>query len=194
VAGGGPIWAQSRHDWEWVLGVNLWGVIHGVTAFTPVLIDQGEGHIVNTASIAGMISMPWGGIYNVSKHGVVTLSETLYADLQLAGATGVGVSVLCPGWVQTRIHESGRNRPVVAGSASGPTEEQQAIAAAVGSQIAEGLNPAQVADMVVDAVRTDRFYIFTHHHWMGMVSDRFDRIIAGESPRLAPLPGLADDA
>jgi NAD(P)-dependent dehydrogenase (short-subunit alcohol dehydrogenase family) len=196
VAGGGPIWAQSEDDWAWVLGVNLWGVIHGITAFTPLLIEQGEGHIINTASIAGMISMPWGGTYNVSKHGVVTLSETLYSDLQLAGAGGVGVSVLCPGWVQTRIHESFRNRPVAegGGAPSEPSEEQKAMAAHVGSLIAEGLNPRQVAEMVVDAVQSNRFYVFTHPHWMPLITDRFDRVLAGEAPGFSPLPGLSDDA
>lgn len=194
VAGGGPVWAQTRADWDWVLGVNLFGVINGITAFTPLLIEQGEGHIVNTASIAGMISMPWGGTYNVSKHAVVTLSETLYADLQLAGASNVGVSVLCPGWVQTRIHESGRNRPATGdGPAPQPSEEQQLMAAHIGGLIAEGLNPLQVAGMVRDAVRTDRFYIFTHPTWMGLLSDRFDRILTGENPGLAPLPGMATD-
>lgn len=193
VAGGGPIWAQSEADWNWVLGVNLWGVIHGISAFTPLLIEQGEGHIVNTASIAGMISMPWGGTYNVSKHAVVTLSETLFADLQLVGASNIGVSVLCPGWVQTRIHESARNRPSHMGGGGEPSEEQRAMAAHVGNLIAEGLNPREVADLVVGAVQEQRFYIFTHPHWMPLVSDRFDRILTGEGPGLRPLPGMASD-
>ena len=194
VAGGGPIWAQTRADWDWVLGVNLFGVINGITSFTPLLIEQGEGHIVNTASMAGMISMPWGGTYNVSKHGVVTLSETLWADLQLAGATGVGVSVLCPGWVQTRIAESGRNRPVEPGAAPVErSEEELATMAHVGNLVAEGLNPKQVAELVVDSVRTGRFYIFTHPTWMPLISDRFDRITSGEGPGFAPLPGMGGD-
>ena len=192
VAGGGPIWAQSRSDWDWVLGVNLFGVINGITAFTPLLIEQGEGHIVNTASIAGMISMPWGGTYNVSKHAVVTLSETLWADLQLAGASNVGVSVLCPGWVQTRIAESGRNRPKVDGESREPSEEEKATLAHVGSLVAEGLNPRQVAELVRDAVRDDRFYIFTHPTWMPLISDRFDRVLSGEGPGFAPLPGMSE--
>jgi NAD(P)-dependent dehydrogenase (short-subunit alcohol dehydrogenase family) len=193
VAGGGPIWAQTKADWDWVLGVNLWGVINGITSFTPLLIEQGEGHIVNTASVAGLISMPWGGTYNVSKHGVVTLSETLWADLQLAGAPGVGVSVLCPGWVQTRIHESGRNRPVAEGEdRAAPTDEQRAMMDHVGGLIAEGLNPLQVAGMVRDAVRERRFYILTHPTWNGLLSDRFDRILAGELPGNGALPGVGD--
>ncbi|MCB0971873.1 MAG: SDR family NAD(P)-dependent oxidoreductase [Acidimicrobiales bacterium] len=192
VAGGGPVWAQTKADWDWVLGVNLYGVINGITAFTPLLIEQGEGHIVNTASMAGMVSMPWGGTYNVSKHGVVTLSETLWADLQLAGATGVGVSVLCPGWVQTRIHESGRNRPTEGDAVVEASEEQLAMQAHVGALIAEGLNPRQVADLVIESVETDRFYIFTHPTWMPMIEDRFARILSGEGPRFAPLPGIND--
>ncbi len=195
VAGGGPIWTQTRADWDWVLGVNLFGVINGVRAFTPLLIEQGEGHIVNTASIAGMISMPWGGTYNVAKHGVVTLSETLWADLQLAGATNVGVSVLCPGWVQTRIHESARNRPRdEGGERTGPTEEQQAMLSHIGGLIAEGLNPLQVAGMVRDAVVAQRFYILTHPHWNPLLSDRFDRILAGELPGNGALPGMGEGA
>ena len=195
VAGGGPVWAQTRADWDWVLGVNLFGVINGITAFTPLLIEQGEGHIVNTASMAGLLSMPWGGTYNVSKHGVVTLSETLYGDLQLAGATNVGVSVLCPGWVQTRIHESARNRPSSGdGAPSGPTEEQALMAAHVGSLIAEGLNPLQVAGLVLDAVRERRFYILTHPTWNPLIEDRFARILSGEGPAGAALPGMGDDA
>ena len=107
---GGPIWEVSEADWRWILGVNLWGVVHGVAAFTPLLIEQGEGHIVNTASIAGLIAAPFLGPYNATKQAVVAISETLYKDLQTVGAP-VGVSVLCPGFVQTRIAESERNRP-----------------------------------------------------------------------------------
>jgi NAD(P)-dependent dehydrogenase (short-subunit alcohol dehydrogenase family) len=194
VAGGGPVWTQTRADWDWVLGVNLFGVINGITSFTPLLIEQGEGHIVNTASMAGLLSTPWAATYNVSKHGVVTLSETLWGDLQLAGATGVGVSVLCPGWVQTRIAESGRNRPADPGAPAAPVSEEAAAALAhVGSLVAEGLNPRQVAELVVESIRTDRFYIFTHPTWMPLVSDRFDRILSGEGPGFAALPGLTDD-
>src|SRR5438309_12091723 len=110
VATGGPMWTLTERDWAWVMGVNLWGVIHGVHAFVPRLAEQGEGHVVNTASIAGLTSAPMMGPYNVSKHGVVTLSETLVAELALHGSP-VKVSVLCPGWVNTRINEADRNRP-----------------------------------------------------------------------------------
>ncbi|CAN5514319.1 SDR family NAD(P)-dependent oxidoreductase [soil metagenome] len=202
VSAGGPVWAHSLDDWNWVLGVNLWGVIHGVKAFTPLLIEQGDGHIVNTASMAGLTSPPFMSIYNVSKHSVVTLSETLFADLQLAGSPGVGVSVLCPGWVQTRIHEAGRNRPgselmAVAGADEGvelpAVEGVDAAAGAgfgdiVGGLIANGLDPADVAAMVVDAVRTRRFYILTHPEWAPGITDRTARMVAGEDPAIAVLP------
>src|SRR5437588_11349714 len=110
VATGGPMWTLTEADWQWVLGVNLWGVIHGVRAFVPRLVEQGEGHVVNTASIAGLTSSPLMAPYNVSKHGVVTLSETLQHELTMQGSP-VRVSVLCPGWVNTRIADADRNRP-----------------------------------------------------------------------------------
>lgn len=186
VSAGGPTWEHTLQDWEWVLGVNLWGVIHGVRTFTPLLIEQGEGHIVNTASMAGLISAPYMAAYTVSKHGVVALSETLYSDLQLVGAA-VGVSVLCPGWVKTRIHEAGRNRPARAAGedASGEPEGFSDVAATL---IAGGLDPADVAGAVLDAVRTDRFYVLTHPAWEPMIAERAQRIVAHEQPGLAPLP------
>ena len=107
---GGPIWEVSEEDWRWILGVNLWGVIHGVATFVPLLIEQGEGHVVNTASIAGLATAGFLGPYNATKQAVVAISETLFKDLQSVAAR-VGVSVLCPGFVQTRIAESDRNRP-----------------------------------------------------------------------------------
>lgn len=111
VGVGGPVWTHTERDWQWVLGVNLWGVIHGIRSFVPRMLDQGgPAHVVNTASMAGLISVPYLGAYNVSKHGVVTLSETLHRDLGLAGSD-IGVSVLCPGLVMTNIFESQRNRP-----------------------------------------------------------------------------------
>jgi NAD(P)-dependent dehydrogenase (short-subunit alcohol dehydrogenase family) len=188
VGAGGLAWEQSLQDWRWVLGVNLWGVIHGIRTFTPLLIEQGEGHIVNTASMAGLTSPPFMASYNVTKHAVVTLSETLFSDLQVTGATGVGVSVLCPGWVQTRIHESGRNRPAGAEApapqpevATPPPGEFESV---LGNLIATGLDPADVAERVVEAVTDRRFYILTHPEWGGGVSARTDRIVAGEDPAI----------
>lgn len=192
VSAGGPLWLASDDEWDWVLGVNLRGVISGVRAFTPLFIDQGEGHIVNTASMAGLVSAPLMGVYNVSKHGVVTLSETLAAELEMVGATEVGVSVLCPGWVRTRIHEAARNRP--------PSEEPTSVQPMdenlrefIAGVIAGGLDPADVAAMVVHAIKTRSFYVLTHPDWARFVSDRTDRIVAGQNPVVASLPSGPGD-
>ncbi|WP_426573364.1 SDR family NAD(P)-dependent oxidoreductase [Aquihabitans sp. McL0605] len=194
VSAGGPIWLADQAEWDWVLGVNLFGVVNGVRAFTPLLIEQGEGHIVNTASMAGLVSAPFMGLYNVSKHGVVTLSETLLSDLQLAGAEGVGVSVLCPGWVNTRIHEAGRNRPATMSDSDEVQTMDASMQEFIAGVIAAGLDPNDVAAMVVHAIKTDRFYILTHPDWMHFVSARTDRIVEGENPILASLPsGPGDD-
>lgn len=188
VSGGGPIWDVSLHDWEWVLGVNLWGVIHGVRAFTPLLIDQGEGHIVNTASMAGLTSPPFMGPYNVAKHGVVTLTETLFNDLAFAGSP-VGTSVLCPGWVNTRIHEADRNRPPPPSETpDATTEEGESMRSVLAAMLAVGLDPARVAERVVDAVRAKRFYILTHPEWNAMITRRVEHIVGGENPSSALLP------
>lgn len=181
VAVAGPIWEHTLDDWEWVLGVNLWGVVHGVRTFVPRFLAQDEGHVVNTASVAGLTSSPFMGVYNVTKHGVVTLSETLARELQLLGSN-VRVSVLCPGFVQTRILESDRNRP--AGLASGaerprPTE----LAEAVETAIREGLPPAEVARQVVEAVRADRFYVLTHVEYANAIRERLEDVLAGEGIR-----------
>lgn len=192
VSTGGPVWSHSPEDWEWVLGVNLHGVINGVRSFTPLLIDQGEGHIVNTASMAGLSSPPFMGVYNVSKHAVVALSETLFGDLALVGASGVGVSVLCPGWVRTRIHEAGRNRPH---PVEVPDDESaSAFAEIAGSLINGGLDPDDVARTVVDAVLAERFYILTHPEWMAMITGRVDCIVNGTDPVIAGLPDTSGDA
>src|SRR3954471_7231696 len=140
VGSGGPIWTLTEADWAWVLGVNLWGVIHGIRAFVPLLVEQGEGHVVNTASMAGLISTPMMAPYNASKHAVVTISETLHYDLQLAGSP-VRVSVLCPGVVQTRIHESHRNRP-----GGGAAEPEAGAFGMISQLVAGGIEPATVAD------------------------------------------------
>lgn len=184
VSTAGFAWDQSLEDWEWLLGVNLWGVIHGIKAFTPLLIEQGEGHIVNTASMAGLSSPPFMAAYNVSKHSVVALSETLFLDLGLAGAEGVGVTVLCPGWTQTRIHEASRNRPV--GAETGDAASEGAAAGDVPSMVADliasGLDPADVAAMVIEAVKARTFYVLTHPQWDPMVARRHDEILRRQDP------------
>jgi NAD(P)-dependent dehydrogenase (short-subunit alcohol dehydrogenase family) len=182
VGAGGPMWTLTEADWQWVLGVNLWGVIHGVRAFVGRMVDQGEGHVVNTASIAGLTSAPLMGPYNVSKHGVVTLSETLAAELALHGSP-VKVSVLCPGWVNTRIHEADRNRP----PELQPDQEADQTMAEMGRQIlgnliASGLPPSEVASRVLDAIREERFYILTHPDMTPMVRHRMEDILEGRTP------------
>ena len=178
VAAGGPVWTLSEKDWAWVLGVNLWGVIHGVRSFVPRMIAQGEpAHVVNTASMAGLTSSAFMSAYNVSKHGVVTLSETLQRDLAMTGAP-INVSVLCPGWVNTGIGESGRNRPDDLRNPDGPNLLEGGGASPLKGVLEAGLQPAEVAAMVLDAVKHDRFYILTHPEWNEMVRLRM------------PAPGL----
>lgn len=178
VAVGGPIWEASVADWGWVLGVNLWGVVHGIRTFVPMMLAQEEPcHIVNTASIAGLVSTPGLGVYNVTKHGVITLSETLYQELAAAGSQ-IGVSVLCPAWVKTRIGESARNRPGV---------DLQSSRAALGgggisTAIAEGISPVEVATAVLNAVREDRFYVLTHPDFTHLVEQRHEDIRRGQNP------------
>ena len=183
VSAGGPTWEHSLADWAWVLGVNLWGVIHGVKAFTPTFLAQGEGHVVNTASMAGLTSPPFMSIYNVSKHAVVTLSETMFGELQMSGGQ-VGVSVLCPGWVNTRIHEAGRNRP----DAVEEPIADEGMRDMIAGVIASGLDPDDVGRMVAEAVKARRFYILTHPDWKPMISGRVERIVAEEDPVTGLLP------
>lgn len=189
VAATGRIWEHSLADWAWVLGVNLWGVIHGIHTFVPIMLAQEEeSHIVNTASIAGLISTPGLSVYNVAKHGVVTLSETLYQELQAAGGKvgggKVGVSVLCPGWVQTQIGHSARNRPEAAPTTPvSPTELEQAMAKA----IAGGLEPAAVAEQLFKAIQQGEFYVLTHPPFNRFVQARSEDILQGRHPTA---PGL----
>ena len=187
VGSGGLAWEVPLDEWRWVLGVNLWGVIHGIRSFTPLLIAQGEGHIVNTASMAGLTSPPFMSPYNVSKHSVVTLSETLHSDLTMVGAAGVGVSVLCPGWVRTRIHESARNRPT-GDVAPSEGEAPADLSGIIAGLIADGLDPNDVAARVVDAVRTNSFYVLTHPDWNSTITDRTQRMVEGQPPAITAIP------
>jgi len=189
VSGGGLSWEIDLETWRWILDVDLWGVIHGVHTFTPLIIASGGGHIVNTASMAGLTSNPGMSPYNVAKHGVVTLSETLSVELQMTHPE-VGVSVLCPGWVRTRINESERNRPDLSGGVVVEETDEGLLAMKemVNTWIAEGLQPAHVASLVIDAMRENRFYVLTHPEWQGMIQDRIDRMLSGANP-WANLPG-----
>lgn len=183
---GGKLWERSLNDWQWLLGVNLWGVIHGVHAFVPRMLAQDRpGHIVNTASLAGLISSPFLGVYNVSKHAIVTLSETLHHELTLTGAK-LKVSVLCPGMVNTRAPEVERNRPAGLRNDGPPRPEEQALADAVRAGLAAGMDPAEVGTIVLEALRADRFYIYTDLGSHPAIRMRLDDVLAGRTPTLAP--------
>jgi NAD(P)-dependent dehydrogenase (short-subunit alcohol dehydrogenase family) len=176
------IWEQAPEAWQWVLGVNLWGVIHGIRTFMPILLEQGgEGHVVNTASMAGHLSMPFGGPYNASKYAVVAISEAMYFELEMVGSP-VGVSVLCPGWVRTRIIDGDRLRPESLKTAHPLSEGQQAIREMARAQIEAGLPPSAVAERVFEAVRDRRFYVFPHPEMLAAVRDRMETILAGRNP------------
>jgi NAD(P)-dependent dehydrogenase (short-subunit alcohol dehydrogenase family) len=196
VSAGTTVWESSLADWQWVLGVNLWGVIYGIHFFVPRMLAQdSEGHIVNTASAAGLISSARLGIYKVSKHGVVTLSETLDLELAARGAK-LKASVLCPGFVNTRIMDAERNRPQALQNA--PQEQQMSpemsIMLNVGRQLVQaGMAPSQVADMVFDAIREERFYIFTHPTTKQLVQVRMEDILQERMPTDAILLALQAD-
>lgn len=181
VGGGGPTWELTTEDWEFVLGPDLWGVIHGVRVFAKHLVAQNEGHIVNTASMAGLVSVPGLGPYNVAKHGVVTLSETLYGELRQAGLK-VGVSVLCPGFVKTRIFESQRHRPEGWTEPERDPEETKLRETMLEQVLAGAMDPAEVARQVVEAIREDRFYILTHPGSKLAVEHRLGAIAEGRNP------------
>lgn len=188
VGSGGLIWENSQADWEWVLGVNLWGVIHGVRIFTRLMLECAqrdpafEGHIVNTASMAGLLNAPTMGVYNVSKHAVVSLSETLYHDLQLVGAP-IGASVLCPYFVPTGISQSHRNRPADVKMTAGPTASQMAARAMTVKAVESGkVSAADVAAITFEAIGAGQFYIYSHPGALGNVAERMDEIVHQRNP------------
>jgi NAD(P)-dependent dehydrogenase (short-subunit alcohol dehydrogenase family) len=178
----GAAWENTVDEWRWILGVNLWGVIHGVRAFTPRLIAQGEGHIVNTASVAGLICPPGCGAYNVTKHAVVALSETLHHDLRERGAA-VGVSVLCPAYVATGISNSERNMPKGL-QVSKKSKETLARQAMLEKAVSSGrLSADDIAAAVVTAVKEERFYVLTHPRIKGAIRARMEDILEERTPR-----------
>ena len=189
VGAGGLIWETGTRDWEWVLGVNLMGVVHGVRVFTPMMLaaardDAGyRGHIVNTASMAGLLNPPNMGVYNVSKHAVVSLSETLYQDLALV-TDQVSASVLCPFFVPTGIHLSARNRPAeLAQNAVAPTRSQLIGQAMSEKAVTAGkVSAADVAQKVFDAVAARQFYIYSHPKAIRSVQTRMEDILMARNP------------
>jgi NAD(P)-dependent dehydrogenase (short-subunit alcohol dehydrogenase family) len=184
VGAGGLSWEMPLSTWEWVIGVNLWGVIHGIRSFVPLLIAQPEGYIVNTASVAGLVAAPFMGPYNASKHAVVGVSETLHHELAMA-APHVKVSVLCPGWVNTKIAESGRNRPDRLQDGAAPDADGAAL---LRTFIEKGMPPDEVAAKVRDAMRAEQFWILTHDSegdfWVDGVNRRLRSIEARTNPQM----------
>ncbi len=188
VGSGGLIWENSEADWEWVLGVNLWGVIHGVRIFTKLMLDCAkkdpdyQGHIVNTASMAGLLNAPVLGVYNVSKHAVVSLAETLYHDLQLVEAP-IGASVLCPYFVPTGINQSHRNRPGDVRMSGRPTASQLASQALADKAVTSGkISAEQVAQITFQAIRDNQFYIYSHPQALGGVQEQMEALLQHQNP------------
>ncbi len=187
VGAGGLLWENTVADWEWVLGVNLWGVVHGVRLFTPMMLDAARqdpawrGHIVNTASMAGLLNPPNMGIYNVSKHAVVSLSETLHQDLSLV-TEQIGASVLCPYFVATGINASERNRPGAL-AAGQPTRSQLIGQAMIGRAVSSGkVSAAEVAAKVFAAVAANQFYIYSHPQALAPVQTRLEDVLQARNP------------
>jgi NAD(P)-dependent dehydrogenase (short-subunit alcohol dehydrogenase family) len=187
VGAGGLVWENTVQDWEWLLGVNLWGVIHGVRLFVPDMLAQArsnplyQGHVVNTASMAGLLTPPNMGIYNVTKHAVVSLTETLYQDLRLV-TDQISASVLCPYFVPTGINQSERNRPAAL-AAGKPTQSQLIGQAMSDKAVGSGkVSAAEVAQKVFDAITADQFYIFSHPKALGNVQQRMEAILQIQNP------------
>jgi NAD(P)-dependent dehydrogenase (short-subunit alcohol dehydrogenase family) len=182
VGGGGISWEAPLDTWEWVFGANLWGVIHGVRSFVPIMMQQPEAHVVNTASIAGLVAGPFMGPYNASKHAVVALSETLHHEMAMM-APHVKVSVLCPGWVQTRIAESARNRPK---SEANDPASNAGFAQILKPLIDNGLPPEEVAAKVLAAIRAEQFWVLPHddvdESWVNLVNARAQSLVDRTNP------------
>ncbi|MCU1392305.1 MAG: putative oxidoreductase [Ilumatobacteraceae bacterium] len=182
VVGTGDPWTGPISVWDWVIGINLYGVIHGVRAFLPIMQDQGEGHIVNTASMAGLLAMSGAAPYNVTKHGVVALSEGLYGELRGLDSP-VGVSVLCPGFVKTELMKQMTWADRLGAQPAATTNPVgQFMDQMLNDGVEGGISPADVAGMVVDAITHDRFWILTHPDFGPGVTERYRRAVAMENP------------
>lgn len=180
----GPTWQIPLSEWKWALGVNVWGVIHGVHVFVPIMLEQNEpAHIVNTASMAGLVSAAMMSCYSVTKHAVVTLSETLAIEMKQMG-TPIGVSVLCPGFVQTALHESERNRPANDGDEADPIGAQmrETLKQSVAALVTGGKQATEIAEVVLQAVRHKRLHVLSHPEMIGAFESRARRIIDAAKP------------
>jgi NAD(P)-dependent dehydrogenase (short-subunit alcohol dehydrogenase family) len=186
----GPSWESSLDDWEWILGVNLMGVIHGIRSFLPIMIKQDtEAHIVNTASMAGLIANT--ALYGTTKFAVVGLSEALYLELQ-RGRFKPRMSVLCPGFVDTNIINAQRNRPSDLPEESPQPKGRvaQTINEWMAEQLKQGLSPRVVGDHVLAAIRDERFYILTHPEYQPLIEQRMKDLLTGSNPTFVPTPGM----
>jgi NAD(P)-dependent dehydrogenase (short-subunit alcohol dehydrogenase family) len=187
MGGSGLSWESTVEDWQWVLGVNLWGVIHGVQTFLPILLEQEEGHVLNTASMAALVSLPFTAPYVVSKHAVLALSESLHHELAARGSR-VGVSVLCPEAVDTRIVDAERNRPAALRGAPGaaPSPERALVEAATRKALAGATSPDLIAERALRAIRERRFYVLSEDAWRRSAETRLDDLRLARNPTLAP--------
>ncbi len=184
IGGGGGFAEMDLDQWRRVIDVDLWGVLYGMRAFLPVLIAQDEGHIVNTASVAGLFAAPFMGPYTIAKYGVVAASETAFNELRMTGSQ-VGISVLCPSWVRTNIAKAIDDQAAAAGGVEAePPAERQAMMEILRAAIDQGMDPAVVAGRVVDAVRERRFYVLTHETVAPSIRRRMEAILAGDDPPL----------
>jgi NADP-dependent 3-hydroxy acid dehydrogenase YdfG len=192
------IWANTIKDWQWVLGVNVMGLVHGLRTFVPIMLKQNtECHIVNTSSVAGLTASTGNGLYAASKHAIISISETLYHELRAMNAK-IEVSVLCPGWVHTHIFDSERNRPPELQNDSVRVASKwlpylEDIETMVRNWLANGLDPREVGDQVLTAIRANRFYILTHPDWKPMIRSRLEKILGDRPPILSIPPAAAPD-
>ncbi|NMG73700.1 SDR family NAD(P)-dependent oxidoreductase [Aromatoleum diolicum] len=186
-----PVWEYPLEDWRWSLDVNLFGVIHGLRSFIPRMLEGGApGHVITTASVAGLISGSGSAVYSATKHAAVRVTEALYASLRERGAP-IGVSLLCPGLVNTRIYESERNRPDRLRPAAGPATESEELQAVAASLYAGAMSPEEVADIACQAVLDDRLYVLTTGSFDDAIRDRMEAILARRNPEFATLLALS---
>jgi NAD(P)-dependent dehydrogenase (short-subunit alcohol dehydrogenase family) len=189
---GGTSWEAPIEDYQWLIGVNLWGVIHGVRAFVPMMIANGEpGHIVNTASMAALTSMPFVSIYHLTKHAVLAYSECLYHELRMKG-TQLGVSTLCPEVVMTGIGSGSRNRPASLAAPHAPSAEQEQVEDTLSAQVKRGVSPDQMAARVLSGIREDRFYLLAEDAWREACDARLDDIRNARNPTFRVPAGAAE--
>jgi len=183
VFSGGTCWEAPLEDYEWLLGVNVWGVVHGIRTFVPLLLEEEEGHVVNTASMAAVTTIPFAGIYHMTKHAVLALSECLYHELRARGAR-VGVSVVCPEMVATRIDTAERNRPERLRGTAGATPESELVTRSIADAVKRGIAPEQIAERTLRAIREDRFYVLSDDSWRELANGRCEDVRLARNPTL----------